>query len=146
MLSRSKHVSFILAILIFLAFASIAYALSSLVFDIEVSVTVVEKMEAEVYLDGEKMNSTTLNIYDWGNVEPGSDTSKPLNIFNAGNVAFNVTVTWSGLPSGWTLTYDKQGATVQPGQWLNGTLTLHVYAGESAGTKSFTIHVTLQKI
>ena len=146
MLSRSKRVSFALAVLIVLAFASIAYALSTLIFDIEVSVTVVEKMEAEVYLDGKKMNSTTINVYDWGNVEPGSDTSKPLNIFNVGNVAFNVTLTYEALPSGWTLTYDKQGATVQPGQWLNGTLTLHVYAGESAGTKSFTIHVTLQQI
>jgi len=144
MLRRSRRVSFVLAVLIVLACASIAYAVTSLVYDIQVSVNVVEKVEAEVYLDGKRMNSTTLNIYDWGNVEPGSDTSKPLNIFNAGNMPFNVTLTYEALPSGWTLTYDRQGATVQPGEWLNGTLTLHVYGGEPVGTKSFTIHLNLQ--
>ena len=139
-----KTVSFILSILIMLCFASMAYALSSIIYTIQITGNVVKTLEAEVYFDGEKLNSTTLNVYDLGNIKAGSDISKRLDIYNAGNTAFNVTVTWSGLPSGWTVSYNMQGRLVSPGQWLNGTITIHVYSGQPEGSfPAFNIYVNL---
>ena len=129
MLSRSKRVSFVLAVLIFLAIASIAYATVTLYYSMPMSATV--SATVEIYVDGEKWSNNTEIC--WGNVTAGESYNKTLSIRNLGGCNVTVTFTVENLPTGWTLTFTGNNTVVQPSAWLNGTLTLTVPADATSG-------------
>lgn len=111
-----------------------ALAAITLLYEMPMTATVVETAALAVYVDGQAwMNGT---MVDWGSVEAGKSYVKTLDVKNTGNVAVQVYITVEGLPAGWSLSYDQQNMWVQPGYWLNGTLTLTV--SESANTTSYT--------
>jgi len=113
---------------------SAVLAAVSLLYEMPMTATVTETASLNLYVDGSIWtNGTTI---DWGSLEAGKTYTKSLDIKNTGNVALQVWITVEGLPDGWSLSYDQQNSIVQPGQWLNGTLTLTV--SEAAGIGDYT--------
>lgn len=121
---NKKKVSLVLALAIMVAFASVAFAVVDLYYKMPMSATVVESAKLTIYLDNATWTNGT--DVDWGNFTAGQSKQKSFDIYNAGNIALQVTIQNSGLPSDWSLTYTGNGTVVNALEWLNGTLTLTV--------------------
>lgn len=117
-----KHISFILSILTILALASVSVCAVNLYYEMPMNVTIQKTASVNLYVGGNPWTNNT--SVGWNTMAPGETETKSLEVKNTGNLAVQITATPSGLPSGWDLTYSRNGSIVQPDQWLNGTLTL----------------------
>lgn len=61
---------------------------------------------------------------EWGDLTGGVAETVEFSVYNAGNVALNISLIITDLPSDWTETWLKNGTAVMPKSWLNDTLTL----------------------
>ena len=139
MLRRSRRVTFVLAVLIVLAIASIAYAAVTLYYSMPMSATV--SAAVEIYVDGEKWSNNTEIC--WGNVMAGESYNKTLSIRNLGGCNVTVVFTVENLPTGWALTFTGNNTVVKPQTWLNGTLTLTVPANATSGEYAWNCHLQI---
>jgi formate hydrogenlyase subunit 4 len=91
----------------------------------------------------------TLNLtsIDWGSVYPGGSVSRTIYVKNTGNVP----MTLSMITTAWTpasaagqinVTWDKENATLNPGQSTSATLTLTVSPSIS-GITSFSANIVI---
>lgn len=86
------------------------------------NVTVEESASLSFYIEGAAwINNTDVTF---GTQAPGSVNPMDFDVKNTGNVAAQVIFYVSGLPSTFDITYSRNGSVVQPGNWLNGTITL----------------------
>ena len=103
----------------------------------------VKAINVEVYWDIEC--TQVVNEIDWGIIEPGDSVTETVYIKNSGNVALTLNMSYSGwVPAGAgdyiTLSWDKEGSTVDPDAVVGATLTLSVSESiSSITTFSFTI-------
>jgi hypothetical protein len=79
---------------------------------------------------------------DFGHSQPGTVNNSTLAITNIGNCNFTLTVTVQGLPSGWSFSFDGNGAVIQPTHTLIGTIAITVPVGATIGTSSFILNVS----
>lgn len=114
-LTRKKQLLLISAALLLLL-NSVA-AVSYYYWRLKVPSEKVISYNAQVFIDGVEWSNGTKLVWD------GNDT-KQLDVLNLGTVPAYVYVTAEGLPTGWNLTWTKNGMQFYPGTWLNGTLTL----------------------
>jgi len=77
----------------------------------------------------------------WQNQTAGELQQKTFNIYNTGTIAAQVSINTVGMPSAFILTYSENGTTVQPQQWLNGTLTLTIPTDTVEGYYSWAVTV-----
>ena len=66
---------------------------------------------------------------NWGNMNGGIAETVNFSVYNAGNIALNMSIVTNDLPSSWTETWtsnnnDMNKTFAMPQLWLNGTLTL----------------------
>jgi len=120
---KRKTISFALTLCIIIATCSLVFSVVHLYFEMPMSATIPEKGSLQFYVNGTSWANGT--EVEW-NPNPGSTDVKTLDIYNNGNVALQITLTLSGLPSNWDLTYNKNGTVLNPNNWLNGTMTLTV--------------------
>jgi hypothetical protein len=93
----------------------------------------------------EFINGTSLtagSAIHFGDVEPGTTYTSTLSVQNTGNTAFTVTLNVAGLPTGWTLTYSKNGFVVQPQTTATGNLVLVIPDNAATGVSTWTTTVT----
>jgi hypothetical protein len=97
----------------------------------------IETLNLSVYQDS--ACTQPLSGVNWGTLKPGTAANRTIYVKNTGNaaVSLNMTVTaWSpSVASSYiTLTWDKQGSQVSPGNKVQALLVLSV----SAGVNGFT--------
>ena len=119
---KRKTVSFIITLLICVALCSLVLSAVNLYYEMPMNATIEEVASVGFYID----NSAWTNNTDvgWGTLAPGDSDTKNFTVENTGNIACQIIMYVTGLPSGWDLTYSRNGSTVMAGNWLNGTLTL----------------------
>lgn len=135
-----KKMRVIAVVQVTLLFALVALLVSAAVtlhYRMPMDATVASSPELTSYVDGSPWTNNT--AVSWGTVNTGSNM-KSLDIKNTGNEDLTVYLLISGLPSGWTLTYDQNSTLVSPGNWLNGTLTLMV-PSDASGTHAWTSYI-----
>ncbi|RLC33575.1 hypothetical protein DRH14_04645 [Candidatus Shapirobacteria bacterium] len=135
----NRKVIYLLSAVTIASLVSAVLAAVSLLYEMPMTATVTETASLNLYVDGSAWTNGT--VIDWGTVEAGKTYTKSLDIKNTGNVAVQVWITVEGLPTGWSLSYDQQNSIVQPGSWLNGTLTLTVPEGAASTTYSWTAYL-----
>jgi len=135
-LIKKKTVSFIITVLISIAVCSLVFSAVSLYYTMPMNATVEENVSLAFYVE----NVTWLNNTDvaWGTVTPGSSYQKTFDVHNTGTATTQIIMYMSGLPSGWDLTYNRNGTTVAGGNWLNGTMTLSVSPTSSSASYYWT--------
>jgi hypothetical protein len=94
-------------------------------------------------------SACTLNLtsIDWGSVYPGGSVSRTIYVKNTGNVPITLTMTttaWNPASAAGqiTVTWDKENATLNPGQSTSATLTLTVSPSIS-GVTSFSMNIVI---
>lgn len=94
-------------------------------------------------------SACTLNLtsIDWGNVYPGGSVSRTIYVRNTGNAPITLsmsTASWnpSTATGQITVTWDKENASLNPGQSTLATLTLNVSPSIS-GVTSFSVNVVV---
>jgi hypothetical protein len=93
----------------------------------------------------ETLNGTSINLNSdlhFNNVMPGNTYTSTLAIHNIGNVPLTITLTVTGLPSGWTLTYDKSATVVAAGATTTGNLVLTIPVNAVIGLSSWATTLT----
>jgi len=93
-----------------------------------------------MYVEGQPWTNGT--EVGWGTVNPGEIKQKTMDIYNSGGQALQVNMLVLGLPSGWDLAYNRNNTTLNPGQWLNGTMALTVPTSAAAGSFFWTVDIT----
>jgi len=135
----NRKVVYLLSAVLTASLVSAVLAAVTLLYEMPMTATVTETANLNFYVDGITWtNSTAIN---WGTLEAGKTYTKSLDIKNTGNIPLQVWITVQGLPAGWSLSYDQQNSIVQPGNWLNGTLTLTVPESAANGTYSWTTYI-----
>jgi len=91
--------------------------------------------------------TSTVNAFDWGFIEPGANKTITCYVKNVGNQV----VTLSMSTSNWnpqnatqfmTLSWNREGTTLNPGQIITATFTLAVSAS-TQGITNFSFDVTI---
>lgn len=134
---QRKTISFVLSILTMLAVVTVVIGAVNLYYEMPMSATIQENPEVMMYLGTSQWTNET--DVGWGTLMAGSQTTKTFNVLNTGNVALQVIATVSGLPQDWDLVYSRNGSTIQPGVWLNGTLSLTTSSMAENGTHQWTL-------
>ena len=99
----------------------------------------------QVYSDSQC--TQTLTSIDWGTIRPGENASKTIYVKNTGNAPITLnmaTSNWnpSNASQVVTLTWNKEGATLNAGQSTAATLTLTV-SSASQGLTSFSMNIII---
>jgi hypothetical protein len=63
---------------------------------------------------------------DWGTCKAGQTYTKNMTISNTGNITLNVTIVSTGLPKGWTLTWQANNTLLEPDYEIEDYLTLTI--------------------
>jgi len=89
----------------------------------------------KVYINNQEWtNGTTLN---WGEIEPGRGASRGVTIINTYDKSVIVSIEIANLPTGWSLTFDKDGVQIDPNYEIHGTLTLNIPSNATPGDYEF---------
>jgi len=124
---------------IIIAGASTVLAAITLYYHMPQSATVPPQASLTMYVEGQPwINGTEVG---WGTVNPGEIKQKTMDIYNLGGQTLQVNMLVLGLPSGWDLAYNRNSTTLNPGQWLNGTMALTVPTSAAAGSFSWTVDI-----
>jgi len=107
---------------------------------------IVKAINVEVYWDLE--GTQLVDQIDWGNIEPGDSVDKTIYIKNTGNAALTLNMTYSGwvpLEAGnyITLSWDKEGATVNPDGVVTAVLTLSI-SNSISGITNFSFNLIIE--
>jgi len=91
--------------------------------------------------------SQVLQSIDWGYITPGGSVDKTIYIKNTGNMQLMLSMTtnsWNppAASGPLTLTWDKEGATLDAGKITTATLTLSV-AQDIAGITTFSVAIVI---
>lgn len=121
---KKKTISFIITVLISLALCSLVFSAINLYYQMPMDATVQENVSFSFYVDNATWTNNT--AVTWGTVTPGESYLKSFEVHNTGNVPVQIIMYVSGLPSGWDLTYSRNGSSVMADNWMNGTMTLLV--------------------
>lgn len=110
------------------------------------SIGTVKAINVEVYWDQE--GTQVVDQIDWGNLEPGQSGDKTIYIKNTGNAALTLTMTyssWVPLEAGnyITLSWDNEGATVDPDGVVAAVLTLSV-SNSISGITNFSVNIIIE--
>jgi len=106
----------------------------------------VKTINVEAHWDLE--GTQVVDQIDWGILEPGQSVDKTIYVENAGNAALSLAMTYSGwvpLEAGnyITLSWDKEGATVNSGETIGAVLTLTV-SSSTSGITSFSFDIIIE--
>jgi len=106
----------------------------------------VKAINVEVYWDS--ACTDVVSEIDWGTIEPGEPVTNTVYVKNTGNTAMTLSMTYSG----WnpaeagdyiTLSWDKEGATVNSDAVATAVLTLSVSESIS-GIESFSVNIVIE--
>lgn len=105
----------------------------------------VKAVNVGVYWDSACTNVTS--SINWGMLSPGGSTSFTIYVKNEGNVAMKLSLVaqnWNptNAPSYMTLSWNREGQTVNSGSVLSATLTLSVSSSIS-GITSFSLNIII---
>lgn len=113
----------------------LASAASSLLFNFSQDGTILPAPAISAYVDNVAFaNNSWIN---WGDLTGGVAETAEFSVYNAGNVALNISLIISNLPSQWTETWSANNTVVAAKNWLNATLTLTPYVDALAGYYSW---------
>lgn len=121
---KKKTISFIITVLISIALCSLVFSAINLYYQMPMDATVQENVSFSFYVDNATWTNNT--AVTWGTVTPSESYLKSFEVHNTGNVPVQIIMYVSGLPSGWDLTYSRNGSSVMADNWMNGTMTLLV--------------------
>lgn len=89
--------------------------------------------------DTDNIQITELN---WGELYQSSQVSRTIRVHNIGNKNVTITMTTSGMPSYLSLAWNREGAIIAPGGYIDATFTLTVSPTPEPGTFRFDIVIT----
>jgi hypothetical protein len=69
---------------------------------------------------------------DWGTCKAGQTYTKNMTISNTGNINLTVTIMSTGLPKGWTLTWQANNTLLEPDYEIEDSLILTIPANATA--------------
>jgi hypothetical protein len=75
------------------------------------------------------LNNTAI---DWGTCKAGKTYTKNMTISNTGNINLTVTIMSTGLPKGWTLTWQANNTRLEPDYEIEDSLILTIPANATA--------------
>ena len=106
----------------------------------------VKAINVEVYWDIEGTN--VVSEIDWGSIEPNESVIKTVYVKNTGNTAMTLSMTYSGwVPDeagdDLTLSWDREGVTVDPDAVLAAVLTLSV-SDSISGIDGFSFNIVIE--
>ena len=106
----------------------------------------VKAINVEVYWDSGC--TQVVGQIDWGALEPGDSLSKTVYIKNTGNAPLTLSMScsgWSPVEAGdyITLSWDKEGGTVNPGEVVGAVLTLSV-SDSISGVTDFSFNIVVE--
>jgi len=106
----------------------------------------VKAINVDVYWDIEGTN--VVSEIDWGSIEPNESVIKTVYVKNTGNTAMTLSMTYSGwVPAEagdyLTLSWDREGVTVDPDAVLAAVLTLSV-SDSISGIESFSFNIVIE--
>lgn len=106
----------------------------------------VKAINVEVYWDSGLTN--VVSEIDWGTIESGGSVTKTIYITNTGNTAMTLNMTYYGwVPAEAgnyiTLSWDKEGLTVDPDAVVAAVLTLSV-SETISGIESFSFNIVIE--
>ena len=106
----------------------------------------VKAINVEVYSDS--ACTQVLSSIDWGTIEPGASINKTVYVKNTGNSVLTLGLSasgWSPSNAGsyLTISWNKQGASLNAGQSTAAVITLAVSSSIS-GITSFTVNIVIQ--
>lgn len=137
---RKKLILAALTLGIIIAAASTVWAAITLYYHMPQNATIPPQASLTMYVEGQPWTNGT--EVGWGTVNPGEIKQKTMDIYNSGGQALQVNMLVLGLPSGWDLAYNRNNTTLNPGQWLNGTMALTVPTSAAAGSFFWTVDIT----
>ncbi|MEM2969137.1 MAG: hypothetical protein QXJ76_07555 [Candidatus Bathyarchaeia archaeon] len=105
----------------------------------------VSTINVEVYSDS--AGSQPLTSIDWGTISPGATVTRTIYLKNTGSVQMTLSMTtsnWSPTSANGPITifWDKEGATLAPGQTTSAVITLRVSSSIS-GISSFSVNIVI---
>ena len=106
----------------------------------------VKAINVEVYWDIECTN--VVSEIDWSTIEPGELVTKTVYVYNTGNTAMTLSMTYSGwvpIEAGnyITLSWDREGVTMDPDAVVAAVLTLSVSESIS-GIENFSFNIVIE--
>jgi len=106
----------------------------------------VKAINVEVYWDFECTN--VVSEIDWGAIEPGELVTKTVYVYNTGNTAMTLSMTYSGwvpIEAGnyITLSWDREGVTMDPDAVVAAVLTFSVSESIS-GIENFSFNIVIE--
>ena len=106
----------------------------------------VKAINVEVYWDIECTN--VVSEIDWSTIEPNESVTKTVYIKNTGNSAMTLSMTYSGwVPTEagnyMTLSWDKEGVTMDPDAVVAAVLTLSV-SDSISGIENFSFNIVIE--
>lgn len=106
----------------------------------------VKAINVDVYWDIEGTN--VVSEIDWGSIEPNESVIKTVYVKNTGNTVLTLSMTYSGwVPAEagdyLTLSWDREGVTVDPDAVLAAVLTLSV-SDSISGIESFSFNIVIE--
>lgn len=136
---------FLLAVLLALASGAVVSGLLTRSVSIP-SLGVIKAINVEVYWDVDCTQNVT--VVDWGAPEPGDVVNKIVYIMNGGTSLVTLSMSSSGWdPAGaggfLTLTWDREGATVDDGGVVQAVLSLDV-SGAITGITDFSFNIAIE--
>lgn len=107
---------------------------------------IVKAINVEVYRDLECTQA--VDEIDWGTIEPGESVTRTVYIKNAGNAALTLNLSYYGWDppaagSYITLSWDREGETMEPQAVLAATLTLSV-SDAISGITDFSFSIVIK--
>ena len=107
---------------------------------------VIKGINVEVYWDAGCTQNVTVN--DWGAPEPGEVIYKTMYVKNSGNSQLTLHMTVSGwtpaaVENYLTLSWDREGATVDAGEVVQVVLSLDV-SGAITGISAFSFNMVIE--
>ena len=113
----------------------LASAASSLIFNFNQDGTILPAPMISAYVDNAAfLNNSWIN---WGNMTGGVAETANFSVYNAGNVALNISIVAANLPSQWIETWPANNTVALSKTWLNATLTLTPHVDALAGYYSW---------
>lgn len=105
----------------------------------------VSTINVEVYSDS--ACSQPLSSLNWGTISPGATVTKTVYIKNTGNAQITLSMTtnnWNPTSANGPISifWDKEGATLAPGQSTSAVITLRVSSSIS-GISSFSVNIVI---
>jgi len=106
----------------------------------------VKAINVDVYWDIEGTNA--VSEIDWGSIEPNESVIRTVYVKNTGNTALTLSMTYSGwVPAEagdyLTLSWDREGVTVDPDAVLAAVLTLSV-SDSISGIENFSFNIVIE--